>query len=223
MGLMSTRGLPSSNRSSATWAVLALAAAFALGLASVFTQELHRPATPLAAASRSRLVAALEGAMAANVTPGETERFKAWVASGATREGYGLVESVVTNNCASCHGPGGQYPALTRFEDLQPLAWEPASEGIQGLVGPKTLHLVVFPLLLALAVARYLRRTAWQGRRVLMGACALAGLADAAQWWLRQGQPEALAVAWATSLALGLVMTALVGVVLWELHGPRAD
>ena len=202
--------------------VLALALVYGLGLASVFSRELRPSSAPLPVAFRSRLIAVLEGVMAVNVTPAETQRFRAWVASGATREGYAQVEPVVTNNCASCHAQGGQYPRLTSFEDLQPLAWESASTGWLDLPGPRAWHLFLFPLLLVLAVGLYLRRTTWRGRKPLMGACALAGLADVAQWSFRQGRPEALGMAWATSLTLAVAMIAVVAVVLSELWGAEA-
>ncbi|MDP1831725.1 MAG: hypothetical protein Q8K67_06680 [Geothrix sp.] len=219
---MSLRGLPPSERTFATLVVLALAAALGMGLVSTYIREL-RPAPPAQAPpARSRLVAVLEGGMAANTTPAETERFRAWVASGATREGFAQVESVVANNCASCHEPGGQYPRLASFEDLRPLALEAAPEGLLGLVDARTLHLIGFPLLFLVAVAGYLRRTAGSGRRLLMGGCALAVGFDAAQWWLRQGRPEALWAAWVGVGALAATMAVLAAMVLSELWKPKS-
>jgi hypothetical protein len=159
----------------------------------------------------------LDGAMAANVTPSETDRFRAWVAAGATRAGFAQVEPVVANNCASCHGAGGQYPRLASFEDLRPLALEPAAEGLVAFIDGRTLHLLGFPLLFLLGAGVYLRRTAWRGRRVLMGGCALAVGFDAAQWWLRQGRPEALVAAWAAAGAVAVAMAALAAAVLLDL------
>lgn len=158
--------------------------------------------------------------MAGNVTPAETERFRGWVASGATAAGFAQVESVVANNCASCHGPGGQFPRLVGFEDLRPLALAEAPNGLLGLVDARSLHLVVMPLLFLVAVVAYLRRTAWPRRRFLMGGCALAVLFDAGQWWLRQGRPELLWAAWTAAAALATAMAALALVVLKELWTP---
>ena len=214
---MSLRSLPSSERTFATVVILALAAALGMGLSIVFTREL-RPTTSMQTPPRqSRLGVVLDGVMAGNVTPAETERFKAWVASGATREGFAQVESVVANNCASCHGQGGQYPRVASFEDLRPLALEATPEGFSGLIDARTLHLVGFPLIFLVAVGAYLRRTAWPRRKALMGICALAVLFDAAQGWVRQGRPEAIWAAWMAFGALAITMAALVAVVLKEI------
>jgi cytochrome c553/uncharacterized membrane protein (UPF0136 family) len=201
--------------------VLALTLALGLGLSMVLVRELKPLAPTQAPPTRSRLVGVLEGVMAANVTPAERERFRAWVASGATREGFVQVEAVVVNNCASCHGPGGQFPRLDRFEDIHPLAMEAVPAGLLGLVDARTLHLVGLPLLILVAVGGYLRRTAWRGRKILMAGCTLAMAFDAAQWWLRQGRPEALWAAWTASAALAAAMAALAAVVLAELWDLR--
>jgi hypothetical protein len=220
---MSLRRLPTSERAFATLVVLALALALGLGLASVYTREL-RPAGPSQALPvRSRLVAVLEGVMAVNVTPAETDRFKTWVASGATREGFVQVEAVVVNTCASCHAPGGQFPHLASYEDLRPLAQEAAPEGLLASISARSLHLVVLPVIFLVALGGYLRRTTEPRRRFLMGAGALAVMFDAVQWSLRQGRPEALWAAWTAATALALTMAAVVGMVLAELWGPTVE
>ena len=214
--------MPLTERIFATLVVLALATALGLGLALIYTREIAPTAPGQLPPRRSRLVAVLEGVMAGNVTPGETERFKAWVASGATQEGFAQVESVVTNNCASCHGQGGQFPRVTSFADLRPLALEAAPEGLAGLMDVRTLHRIGFPLIFLVAVGAYLRRTAWPRRKALMGGCALAVLFDAAQGWVRQGRPEALWVAWTALGGLAVAMTVLAAVVLSELWGSES-
>jgi hypothetical protein len=165
----------------------------------------------------------MKGVMAPHVSPDQYQHFKAWVTSGATREGYSQVEPVVSNTCASCHGEGGQYPRLTGFEDLRPIALEPAPSSLLELVSPRALHLIILPLILLAAVAGYLRRTAWRWRKLLMGSCVLAALFDGAQWWIRQGRPEALWASWTATVVLGLVVVTMALAVLWELHGPKAD
>ena len=84
MAPMSLRSLPPSERAFATLVVLALAAALGLGLALIYAREIAPTAPGQLPPRRSRLVAVLEGVMAPNVSPAETARFKAWVASGAT-------------------------------------------------------------------------------------------------------------------------------------------
>lgn len=217
---MTLRRLPASERIFATLVVLALTAALGLGLAAVVARELRaaRPGQPPPA--RSRLVAVLEGVMAPNVTPAETRRFKAWVASGATREGFAQVEPVVANNCASCHGDGGQAPRLLAFEDLRPLALEPATEGLAELLDARFLHLAAFPLLVAVAAAAYLRRARWAWRKGLMAGGGLAAAWDAGQWWLRQGRPEPHWAAWTGLVLLAAAMVAIAGAVLADLWLP---
>lgn len=218
---MSLRNLPPSERLTATLAILALAAFLGGGLAFVAGQERAARAAAPPPPAQSRLMAVLEGVMAPNVSAGEAAVFRTWIQGGATREAYAPVDAVVSNNCASCHSPGGQYPRLTTFEDLRPLALEAAGGSLYAMLGARALHLVVFPLVFLVAAFAYLRRTGWAGRRILMGACAAAVLFDAGQWWLRQGHPGAT---WAPWTALGLLATAflaLVGVVLAELwRGP---
>ena len=222
---MSLRPLPTSERAFATLVVLALATALGLGLAWVHARELRPLGPAQAPPPQSRLVAVLQGVMAANVSPAETGLFQAWVASGATRDGFAGVEPVVANNCASCHGEGGQFPRLTRFEDLRPLALEPAPEGLLALVDGRTLHLLGFPLLFLVGAGAYLRRTGWRHRRALMAGCAAAVMFDAGQWWLRQGHAGGAWAAWTAAIALAATMTALVAVVLSDLWAgrPRAD
>lgn len=219
---MTLRGQPASERLFASGVLLALALSLAAGLGLVHAREL-RPADPgRRPPARSRLMAVLEGVMAPNVTPAEVQRFKAWVASGATREAYPQVEPVVVNNCASCHDQGGQPPRIVRFEDLRPLALEPAAEGLAEALDPRTLHLIVFPLIFLVAAGAYLRRTRWTWRNILLGGCALAVLWDAGQWWLRQGHPGALWAGWAGLGLLAATMLGLVAATLADLWQERA-
>jgi len=173
----------------------------------------------LAPVARPHLLAVLEGVMAPNVSPAETEAFRAWIQGGAAREGFGPVEAIVGNNCASCHGQGGQFPRMASFEDLRPLALQEASDGPYASLGARTLHLVLFPLAFLVAGLGYLRRTSWTGRRLLLGGCALAVLFDTGQWWLRQEHPELLWAAWMGTAALAGAMGMLIAVVLRDLWG----
>ena len=214
---MSLRNQSPSERLTATLAIVALAAFLGGGLAFVAGQERAARAAAPPPPAQSRLMAVLEGVMAPNVSAGEVAIFRTWIQSGATREAYAPVDAVVSNNCASCHSPGGQFPRLTTFEDLRPLALETAGGSLYAMLGARALHLAVFPLVFLVAAFAYLRRTGWAGRRILMGACAAAVLFNAGQWWLRQGNPGA---AWAPWTALGLLAVtflALTAVVLAEL------
>ncbi len=216
---MSQRSRPLNERRMATAMILALALLLGLGLATSLSRELRRAPAAQAAPARSRLVAVLEGVMAVNVTPAEQARFKAWVAAGATREGYAQVEGIVLNNCASCHDRGGQYPRLASFEDLQPIALEPAPAGLDALITPRVLHLFAFPLLFAAAVFGYLRRVGGNRWQTLAATAATAVVADVTQWTWRQGRPEHAWVAWLAAVALSLCMAAVVSAVLKALWG----
>lgn len=212
---MSLRNQPTSERLFATFVILALGAFLAGGLASILRQA--RAGSAQTPAARPRLMAVLEGVMAPNASPAEVAVFRTWIQDGATREGFGPAEAVVANNCASCHGEGGQFPRITRYEDLRPLALEEASEGLYASIGARGLHLAAIPLVFLVAGLAYLRRVAWSGRKAVMGACAVAVLFDAGQWWLRQGHPGA---AWAPRVAMTLLAAAylaLAGVVLADL------
>ncbi|WP_243286458.1 c-type cytochrome [Geothrix terrae] len=199
---MSLRTLPSSERAFATFVVLALGAFLAGGLAFAAKQERPAAAAPPA---RSRLITVLEGVMAPNTNPAQVAVFRTWVQGGATREGFAPVEAIVANNCASCHGDGGQYPRLTSYEDLRPLALEETSESLYATIGARGLHLAAFPLVFLAVAVLYLRRITWPGRHLLMGGCAVAVLFDATLWWMRQGHPG---TAWAPWVALGLLAAA---------------
>ena len=213
---MSLRSLPFSERLFATCVLLALGAFLAGGLAFVAAQE-GRTGSGAAPPARPRLTAVLEGVMAANTSPAEAAAFQAWMQAGATREAFPPVEAILANNCASCHGPGGQFPRLTTFEELRPLALEPAGGSLYAMLGARALHLALFPLVFLAAGVGYLRRTAWPGRRLLLGACAGALLFDAAQWWLRQGHAGGAWASRAALAALALAFLALAAVVLADL------
>ena len=216
---MSLRNQPLSERAFATFVVLALGAFLAAGLAVIARQE--RAGKAQAPPARSRLMAVLEGVMAPNTSPAETAVFRTWVATGATREGFAPVEAIVANNCASCHSAGGQFPRIASYEDLRPLAMEEASEGLFATIGARGLHLAAIPLVFLMAAVGYLRRTAWAGRRALMGGCALAVLFDAGQWWWRQGHPGTPWAAWTALVLLAAAYLVLAGVVLADLwRGP---
>lgn len=206
------------HRTSATAAILLLATLLGLGLATSLGRELRAHAAPQAPPASSRLVAVLEGVMAVNVTPAERDRFKAWVAGGATREGFAQVASVVANNCASCHDRGGQFPRITSFEDLRPMALEPAPAGLGALITPRVWHLFACPLLFLVAVAAYLRRVdgRWLG---LAATSATAVTVDVAQWTWRQGGTGHAWAAWVAAAALALCMAAVAGRVLTALWG----
>src|SRR5512133_805359 len=219
MSSMSLRNLPSSERAFATFVILALAAFLAGGLA--FTTRQERAGTVQAPAARPRLMAVLEGVMAPNTSPAEAAIFRTWVQGGATREGFAPVEAIVANNCASCHAPGGQFPRITSYEDLRPLALEEASDSLFATIGTRGLHLAVFPLVFLVAAFGYLRRTCWKGRTALTGACAVAVLFNAGQWWLRQGHPGHAWAAWTGMILLASAFLTLVAVVLADLwRGP---
>ncbi len=218
---MSLRNQPTSERIFATFVLLALAALLAGGL--VFSLRRDRLGMAAAPAARSRLLAVLEGVMAPNVSAPETGAFRKWIEGGATRSDFGPVEAILANNCASCHGPGGQFPRLTSFEDLRPLALEEATGGLYATIGARAIHLALFPLVFLVVGFGYLRRTGWAGRRLLLGACALAVIFNAAQWWLRQGRPEALWASWTASALLAGAFLALALVVLRDLWSPGQD
>jgi hypothetical protein len=219
---MSLRNQPLSERVFATLVILGLGTFLAGGLALSLRQDRSRTArTP---PSRPRLMAVLEGVMAPNVGPAETARFRTWVRGGATREGFGPVEAIVANNCVSCHGPGGQFHPITGYGDLRPLAMEEASEGFYATLGTRALHLALFPLVFLVAGFGYLRRTAWAWRRLLLGGCGAAVLFDAAQWYLRQGHPDAHWAAWAAlglQSAAFLALTVVVLKALWAGPSPK--
>lgn len=218
---MSLRTLPPSERAFATFVLLALGAFLAGGLA--FVARLERSATVATPPARSHLIAVLEGVMAPNTNPAQVAVFRTWVQGGATREGFAPVEAIVANNCASCHGDGGQYPRLTSYEDLRPLALEEASESLYATIGARGLHLVAFPLVFLAAAVLYLRRASWSGRKALMGASAVAVLFDMGQWWLRQGRPGHAWAAWTGMVMLALAFLALVGAVLKDLWAGSAQ
>jgi hypothetical protein len=218
---MSLRNQPPSERAFATFVILALAAILTGGLASTLRQAPGRQGS--APAPRPRLMAVLEGVMAPNVSSAETEAFRVWMQGGATREGFGRVAVIVTNNCARCHGQGGQFPRIAGFEDLRPLALDEGSDGLYSLIGPRALHLVLIPLVFLVAGFGYLLRTTWAHRRILAGGCLAAVLLDAGQWWMHQGRPETLWVSWTASTALAVTMAILVATVLRDLWGAKQD
>jgi mono/diheme cytochrome c family protein len=218
---MSLRNQPLAERAFAAIVVLALGGFLAGGLTFSIRQDRDR--TSQASASRPRLMAILAGTMAPNVSPAEAAVFRTWVRGGATQEGFEPVEAIVANNCASCHGPGSQFPRITSYADLRPLALEEEAEGFYAAIGARTLHLAYFPVVFLVAAFGYLRRTTWVWRRFLLGACGAAVLFDAGQWWARGGRPEALWATWTASAVLAAIMLTLVVVVLRDLWGSKPD
>lgn len=218
---MSLRDQPASERIFASLVMLALAFAMGLGLAFVATRELAPAPTPQAGPPRhSRLLAVLDGVMAVNTNPAQVAVFRTWVEGGATREGWPPVEAIVGNNCARCHDQGGQFPRLASYEDVRPIAVEETPQGLMGLLRARPLHLFGFPIVLLLGALLYLRRIAWSGRKILMGATAAAVVFDLAQWMLRQGAPTALWAAWTAAGLLAAVTLAQTAAVLAELWRP---
>src|ERR1700690_563386 len=116
---MSLWNQPFSERVFASLVILALGAFLAGGLAFSLHQERNR--TSAVPGARPRLMAALEGVMAPNVSPAEVAAFRTWMENGATQAAFGPVETIVANNCASCHGPGGQFPRITGYGELRPM------------------------------------------------------------------------------------------------------
>ncbi len=210
---MSLRNQPLSERVFATLVILGLGAFLTGGLAFSLRRDRSGPAP----AARPRLLAALDGAMAPNVSPAEVKAFEAWLQRGATQEDFRSVEPIVANNCGRCHGQGGQFPRLASFKDLRPLALDGGSDGLYAMIGGDGLHLALFPLVFLVAGFGYLRRTAWAHRRMLGGACLGAVLFDAGQWWLHQGRPEALWATGTASVALAVTMAPLAAMVLRDL------
>jgi cytochrome c553 len=216
---MSLRNQPLSERVFATLVILGLGVFLAGGLAFSLRQERSR--TSGVPGARPRLMAVLEGVMAPNVTPAEVAAFRAWTEGGATQAAFGPVETIVANNCASCHGPGGQFPRITGYGELRLLALEGASDGFYTALGGRALHLALIPLTFLVAAGGYLRRTAWVWRRFLLGGCGAAVLFDAAQWWVRQGRPGVPWAPWMASAILAVAMLALITAVLRDLWGSK--
>ena len=212
---MSFRNQPLSERVFASLVLLGLGAFLAGGLAFSLRQERSRASAVPGA--RPRLMAVLEGVMAPNVSPVEVAAFRTWTEGGATQAAFGPVETIVANNCASCHGHGGQFPRITGYGELRLLALEDGSDGFYATLGPRTLHLALIPLTFLVAAVGYLRRSAWAWRRFLMGGCGAAVLFDAAQWWVRQGSPGGPWAAWTASVILASAMLTLIAVVLRDL------
>jgi cytochrome c553 len=219
---MSLRNQPLSERIFATFVVLALAVILTGGLVFTLRQDPGGTTTP---AARPRLLAALDGIMAPNVSAAETDAFRVWVQNGATREGFGPVAPIVAGNCTRCHGPGGQSPRIASFEDLRPLALDQdlPGTGIYAMIGDRALHLALFPLVFLVAVLGFLRRTTWGHRWGLAAGCAAAVLCDLGGWWLNQGQGKSPGIAWVAAGALTVAMLTLVAVVLRELWRPEVS
>lgn len=220
---MSLRDQPASERIFATFIVLALAGAMALGLGFVATRELKPVPAAAQAPAHSRLIAVLNGVMAVNTNPSEVATFQTWVDGGATRAGWPPVETIVTNNCSSCHGDGGQYPRLTRYEEVQALALEPAPEGWLGFLAARPLHLFGFPALLLFLGLVYLRRIAWSGRKMLLALSVGALAFDLIQWVVRQGGPDHRWAGWTGACLLALLGILQIGAVLIDLWRPRPN
>ncbi len=133
----------------------------------------------------TRLENVLQGSMADQVSKDELAKIKTWVKGGATKEGYAEIEPIITNNCASCHGEGGQTPKLTNYEDVHALAQYDTGVALKTLARMSHVHLLAIPIILFMMGSLFVRTRYREGMKAFFLVLPFVGVVwDIAHWWI---------------------------------------
>lgn len=148
--------------------------------------------------SSTRLENVLQGSMADTVTKDELQQIRTWIKTGATAEGYKKVEPIFANNCASCHGEGGQSPKLMKYEDVTPLAQYDKGVALKTLARMSHVHLLGIPLLFFMLGSLFVRTRYREGLKAFLLVLPFFGVVwDIAHWWITKRYESA---------ALGIIL-----------------
>ncbi|MDQ6961115.1 MAG: hypothetical protein Q9M28_01100 [Mariprofundaceae bacterium] len=94
---------------------------------------------------KTRLGAALDGAMADNLeSPEQKKIIENWLKTGKTQEGFNQhVAPILNNNCIACHSAesGMGLPPLTSFKAVQELTHTDSGASVQSLVRVSHIHM----------------------------------------------------------------------------------
>ncbi|HJW09959.1 MAG TPA: hypothetical protein VJ483_10015 [Holophagaceae bacterium] len=146
----------------------------------------------------TRLENVLQGTMADQVSKDELKAIKDWVKGGATKEGFATIEPIITNNCASCHGEGGQSPRLVKYEDVHPLAQYDTGVALKTLARMSHVHLLAIPILLFMMGSLFVRTRYRERLKAFFLVLPFFGVVwDIAHWWITKRYESA---------ALGIIM-----------------
>jgi len=171
--------------------------------------------------SGTRLEAALTGTMADKLTAEEREQILQWVRAGATAEGYGKIEPILTQKCAACHSAQSGMPILplTSFEDVQKVTTPDTGVSMLQLARVSHIHLFGISMMFLLTGAIFsLSVTPVWFRVVVLVVPYLAIIMDIGSWWATKYYDPVFAyIVLIGGAFMGLAMACQILVSLWDM------
>lgn len=144
--------------------------------------------------SHNRLELVLQGKMAENVTLKERAAIHAWIQDGATPAGFQKIESIVTDNCATCHDAGGDKPKITNYDELKALVQYDTGIEVRSLARMSHVHLLGIPFLFFMLGTFFVRTHYREGLKAVLVLLPFLGvLFDIGHWWLTKRYESAAA------------------------------
>lgn len=175
---------------------------------------------------KTRLEAALNGAMSSRIGATEKEQIVDWLRRGATRDGFPDVKPIFDKFCIACHNPksGLPVPPLTTFEEVTKIAQVDTGESIAQLARVSHVHLFGISIIFLLTGAIFsMSEMSSLWRTTIISLPFLTIWADIGAWWITKYAP---AFAWVVIIGGGLMGLALgvqIFISLWEMWFARHE
>ena len=188
-----------------------------MGLISGITMKYH------GTTDGTRLEAALGGAMADKLDPGDRNRVLRWIRDGAPEAGYLAVKPIFDASCVGCHSSASGLPiaSLTSFQDIRKVTQIDTGPSIAQLARVSHVHLFGISIIFLLTGAIFSLSEAPAWLRVsLVVIPYLAILADIGSWWLTKFDPLFGVVVIAGGALMGLALAGQSLISLWEMWLP---
>jgi hypothetical protein len=174
----------------------------------------------------TQLEAALNGAMADNITPAQKEQIERWIRNGATETGFAAVRPIFLTQCATCHSKasGLPVPSLTTFDEVRPYVRMNMGESVKTLVRVSHVHLFGISLIFFLTGGIFtLSEVGIRWRALLVFIPFAAIWLDIGSWWFTKVDPVFAYVVILGGILMGLSMAAQIILPLYEMWFKKTD
>ncbi|MEO6624678.1 MAG: hypothetical protein ABIN37_07595 [Burkholderiaceae bacterium] len=168
----------------------------------------------------TRLEAALHGSMGDRGNAADRDAILAWVASGATTEGFATVKPLFDRDCVMCHSPksGLPVPPLTSYEEVRKVTQVDTGSSFSQLARVSHIHLFGISFIFLLTGGIFaLSEMAAKWRVLIITVPYLAIWADIGSWWVTKYYPVFAYVVLVGGGLMGLALAAQIFISLWEM------
>lgn len=235
---MTLRTLPVSLRALLTCFLLTIGLGYLAAIYYLFALDVdpHRQMgmTPVEAIAtkyhgnrgKTRLEAALNGAMSGRIDVADKKQISDWIRAGAAKERYGDVKLIFDKFCVGCHNvnSGLPVPPLTTFEEVTVLAEVDTGESIAQLARVSHVHLFGISIIFLLTGAIFsLSEMSSLWRTTIISLPFLTIWVDIGAWWITKFSPVFAWVVLFGGALMGLALGIQIFISLWEMWIARRE